>query len=59
MGKMTKLPFAHSNSCTTYPIELVHSDVWDPTPITSINGHRYYVIFVDDFTRFTWFFPLK
>jgi hypothetical protein len=59
MGKMTQLPFSHSTSCTTSPLEIVHSDVWGPAPINSINGHRYYVIFVDDFTRFTWFFPLK
>jgi hypothetical protein len=59
MGKMTQLPFSTSTSCTQFPLQLVHSDVWGPAPINSINGHRYYVIFVDDFTRFTWFFPLK
>jgi hypothetical protein len=59
IGKMTQLPFSPSTSRTKFPLQLVHSDVWGPSPITSINGHRYYVIFVDDFTRFTWFFPLK
>ncbi len=59
MGKMTQLPFSNSISCTTSPLEIVHSDVWGPAPINSINGHRCYVIFVDDFTCFTWFFPLK
>jgi hypothetical protein len=59
IGKMTQLPFSHSTSCTTFPLEIVHSDVWGPAPVNSINGHRYYVIFVDDFSRFTWFFPLK
>ena len=59
MGKTTQLPFSNSTSCTTSPLEIVHSDVWGPAPSTSINGHRYYLIFMDDFTRFTWFFPLK
>jgi transposase InsO family protein len=59
IGKMTQLPFFSSTSCTKFPLEIVHSDVWGPAPINSINGHRYYVIFVDDFSRFTWFFPLK
>jgi hypothetical protein len=59
MGKTTQLPFSTSISCTKSPLEIVHSDVWGPVPINSINAHRYYVIFMDDFTRFTWFFPLK
>ena len=57
-GKMHQLPFPKSVSITSKPLEIVHSDVWGPAPITSNNGTRFYVIFVDDFTRFTWFFPL-
>ena len=59
MGKVTQLSFSTFVSCTQFPLQLVHSDVWGPGPINSINGHRYYVIFVDDFTRFTCFFLLK
>ena len=25
----------------------------------SIEGYKYYIHFVDDYTRFTWIFPLK
>jgi hypothetical protein len=57
-GKMHQLPFPKSVSITSRPLEIVHSDVWGLAPITSNNGSRFYVIFVDDFTRFTWFFPL-
>ena len=57
-GKMTQLPIPIFVSTTSSPLELVHSDVWGPSQITSINGTRYFVIFVDDFTRFTLFFPL-
>ncbi len=28
-------------------------------PVTSINGTRFYVSFIDHFTRFTWLFPIK
>jgi hypothetical protein len=59
LGKMTQLPFPTSCTKTTAPLQLVHSDVWGPAPVTAHNGTKYYVSFIDDFSRFTWFFPLK
>ena len=38
--------------------ELVHSDVWGPT-IESIDGYKYFVSFIDDFSRVTWIYLLK
>ena len=38
--------------------ELVHSDVWGPT-IESFDGYKYFVTFVDDFSRVTWIYLLK
>lgn len=43
---------------TTKPFQLVHSDLWGPAHITSTAGYRYYIHFVDDFTCFTWIYPL-
>ncbi|PKU66194.1 Retrovirus-related Pol polyprotein from transposon TNT 1-94 [Dendrobium catenatum] len=54
-----KLPFERSSSSTNFPLELVHSDVWGPSPVPSHLGYNYYVIFVDDFSRFVWLFPLQ
>ena len=34
-------------------------DIWGPNSTVSINGHRYYITIVDDFTRHTWIFFLK
>jgi hypothetical protein len=59
IGKMHKLPFEHSKFQSTQPLELIHSDVWGPAPITSFNGYRYYILFVDDYTRFSWLYLLK
>lgn len=33
--------------------------MWGPSPYVSSEGYKYYIHFVDDFTRFTWIFPLK
>lgn len=58
-GKGHKLPFKNSVSCAVEPLDLVHSDVWDPAPISSVSGFKYYVHFLDDCSRFTWIYPLK
>ena len=58
-AKMHKLPFPQHIMSSTSPLKLVHSDVWGPTPVTFVLSYKYYVIFVDDFTRFTWLFLLK
>ena len=33
--------------------DLIHTDVWGPSPITSIGGSRYFVVFVDDYSRYS------
>ena len=42
----------------TKPLELVHSDVCGPFSTMSLAGFRYYVLFIDDFSRFTVVFPI-
>ncbi|KAJ4746261.1 Gag/pol [Rhynchospora pubera] len=58
VAKCHKLPFNSSVSNTVAPLELLHADVWGPAPVISNNSFKYFVIFVDDFTRFTWIFFL-
>lgn len=57
-GKHVKLPFVSSNNATVMPFDILHSDLWT-SPILSSAGHRYYVLFLDDFTDFLWTFPLS
>nr|KYP50110.1 hypothetical protein KK1_028093 [Cajanus cajan] len=58
LGKHVKLSFYASNSCTIMPFDIIHSDLWT-SPILSSSGHRYYVLFVDDYSKFLWTFSLS
>lgn len=34
-------------------VELIHIYMCGPTPVMSVDGYRYYVSFVDDFTMYS------
>ena len=59
MGKSTKLQFVSVSNITTRPLQLLHTDVWGPSFVMSISSYRYYLIVVDDYIKYCWFFPLK
>ncbi|KAK9947388.1 hypothetical protein M0R45_003016 [Rubus argutus] len=59
LGKFKKLPFSDSHTRSVNPFEIVHSDVWGPSPHLSLDGFKYYVLFIDDCTRYCWIFPMK
>lgn len=58
LGKSTRLPFFLSKSVSSKPLQLVHSDVWT-SPTYSIKGSKYYILFVDDYSKYTWLFPMR
>ena len=51
-GKQTKFPFNKSDSFSSTPFDLIHSDIWGPAPVPIEGGSKYFVIFVDDFSRY-------
>lgn len=52
------LPFIDYIRQKFRPLALLHFDVWI-SPVTSVGGCRFYVLFVDDFSRFTWTYPIR
>ncbi|TXG53583.1 hypothetical protein EZV62_018839 [Acer yangbiense] len=37
---------------------ILYSDVWGPAPTLSGDGYRYYIVFVNAYTRYSWTYPL-
>ena len=59
LAKLPALPFSKSVSVSYAPFDLVHSDVWGPSPVLTKGGSRYYVSFIDDYTRYCWVYLMK
>ena len=58
-SKSHRLPYSKSSHQTSKPLEIIHSDLWGPSLVIPHTRNRYYVLFIDDFTRYTWLYPLK
>lgn len=59
LSKSSCLPFSDNLKHAKHVLDLIHYDSWGPSPVESTEGFLYYASFVDDYTRFTWFYPLK
>ena len=56
--KSQKLSFAQTSISSTRPLEYLFTDLWT-SPVTSIDNYKHYLIIVDHFTRYSWFYPLQ
>ena len=56
LEKQLAFSFHNSESMSTGIFYLIHSDVWGLSPINSIGGSRYFVVFVNDYSRYSWVF---
>ena len=59
MGKHHRSSYSSRDGIpSSTPFDLLHCDVWGPSRTPSISGHRYYIVFVDDYTRVSWVYLL-
>ena len=58
INKSHKLPFSQTTIISNRPLEYIFTDVWT-SPIYSVENHKYYLVLIDHFTRYTWLYPLK
>jgi len=58
-GKQHRLRFQTSETVTSDIFDLIHVDIWGPCNISSMHGHRYFLILFDDHSKHTWVFLMK
>ena len=58
-GKQTRVCFRTKEYSSNRPLELVHTDLCGPTKTTSLNGEKYFMLFIDDYSRMVWVTFLK
>lgn len=58
LSKSQHFPFDLNIKRSLHPLDLIHYDLWEPAPVVS-DGFLYYVVFMDDYSHFSWFYPLK
>jgi transposase InsO family protein len=60
LGKQSKLPFPKDQSLrATKVLELVHTDLCGPMEVESMGGSKYFMLFIDDYSRMTWVYFLS
>nr|KYP51415.1 Retrovirus-related Pol polyprotein from transposon TNT 1-94 [Cajanus cajan] len=51
MGKQRRLKFSHGKHTSIEILQYVHSDLWGPSPVQSHGRSKYFVTFIDDYSR--------
>lgn len=57
LGKSKSLPLQVSRVSTCF--EIIHFDVWGMSHVLSHAQYRYFVTFIDDYSRFTWVYFIR
>ncbi|CAI7863708.1 unnamed protein product [Closterium sp. NIES-54] len=58
-GRQRAAPHSSSFPPTEAPLQTLHLDVWGPARVCGQGHERYFLLVVDDYTRYTTVFPLR
>ncbi|CAI7858832.1 unnamed protein product [Closterium sp. NIES-53] len=58
-GRQRAAPHSSSFPPTTAPLQTLHMDVWGPAHVSGQGCEHYFLLVVDDYTRYTTVFPLR
>ena len=56
LGRHVRL--SSSSSHAAHVFDFIHCDLWT-SPVLSMSGYKYYLVVVDDFSHYSWTFPLR
>jgi hypothetical protein len=59
LAKHTRSTYPSIGLHSSEPFMLIHSDVWGPCSSTSVSGFKWFVTFIDCYTRMAWIYMLK
>ncbi|CAI7859698.1 unnamed protein product [Closterium sp. NIES-54] len=52
-------PHSFEFPSTTAPLQTLHMDVWGPARVSGTDQERYFLLVIDDYSRYTTVFPLR
>ncbi|CAI7850929.1 unnamed protein product [Closterium sp. NIES-54] len=58
-GRQRAAPHSSSFPPTEAPLQTLHMDVWGPARVRGQGHERYFLLIVDDYSRYTTVFPLR
>ncbi|CAI7875568.1 unnamed protein product [Closterium sp. NIES-54] len=58
-GRQRAAPHSSSFPLTEAPLQTLHMDVWGPARVRGQGHERYFLLVVDDYSRYTTVFPLR
>ncbi|CAI7904592.1 unnamed protein product [Closterium sp. NIES-53] len=58
-GRQRAAPHSSSFPSTEAPLQTLHMDVWGPAHVRGQGHKRYFLLVVDDYSRYTTVFPLR
>ncbi|CAI7891449.1 unnamed protein product [Closterium sp. NIES-54] len=58
-GRQRAAPLSSSFPPTSAPLQTLHMDMWGPARVIGQGRERYFLLVVDDYTRYTTVFPLR
>ena len=58
-GKFTKISFSAKGERAKEPLELIHTDVSGPLNVQARGGYKYFVNFIDDYSRYSYIYLMQ